>query len=79
MGKVETRCHGCNAGPIHPWNRSCRCSFLRNGHTVCRDCAVAYDLIVDGYTKISHPNDWITKEVIAAVVTMQQRAASVAW
>jgi len=56
-------CQACGVGPLHSVaNGSCHCSFLRGKRRFCRDCAIAYDYVTQGFTRIKDvpvmPDEW---------------------
>lgn len=69
---VKTVCEACGAGPIHHRRRKCVCAMGRAGIHVCRDCALAYDLVHHGSSKLESDDGFVTdgpdfREVVALV------------
>lgn len=50
------RCTGCGDDRLHHPLHGCACSFVRKGNWIlCRACAIAYDYVTKGSTKITSP------------------------
>lgn len=79
QGRPAGECEGCGLAPLHPavpaGLSGCSESFLRNGKRVCRECAIAYDLITKGHTRIRTP--W-EAEVVNEVRMLLERGDNVA-
>lgn len=71
-------CAACGRGPLHgAWKGStaCACSFDRGGLLVCRDCAIACDVVTKGFSQIGSPQ--YNREAMAGFVDMMARGLRV--
>src|SRR4051794_40153370 len=64
-------CTVCKEGPLHGAFKGaggCRCSFVRDNELLCRSCAILWDILYQGSSKIGHDYDEQLILAIAKIV-----------